>query len=191
MDLASCTSNSDLLAGTLLLLLCMVPAMVANGSPVVISAFLVRRGYRPHPIDGCRRFIDGRRILGDGKTFEGFIGGVLAGGLAGFILGIPLRVAVDFTLLGMLLGAGALIGDMIGSFIKRRLRIERGQHAPLLDEVDFYLGALLFLCLYMGCPGLIQTILVMIIIIILHYSTNQMARGMKSEAKQAKVICPH
>jgi len=45
---------------------------------------------------------------------------------------------------GFLLSFGALIGDLIGSFIKRRLDLQRGQPAPVLDQSDFVIGALIF-----------------------------------------------
>ena len=44
------------------------PAYVSNG-------FAVLFGRNGHPIDGGRNFFDNNRILGDGKTIVGFIGG--------------------------------------------------------------------------------------------------------------------
>ena len=47
-------------------------------------------------------------------------------------------------LIGFLLGFGALVGDALGSFLKRRLGIGRGKPAPFLDQLDFIVVALIF-----------------------------------------------
>jgi CDP-2,3-bis-(O-geranylgeranyl)-sn-glycerol synthase len=104
-----------------------LPAYIANATPVIFKG--------KKPIDFGKNFIDGKRIFGDGKTFEGFISGLFFGTLTGIIMGSPFR--------GFLLSFGALIGDLIGAFIKRRLGIPRGKPAPLLDQLDFIFGALL------------------------------------------------
>ncbi len=104
------------------------PAFVANSVPVLA------RGKRP--IDFGRNLWDGYRILGDGKTFEGLAAGLAAGTAVGAIAGYPLQ--------SFLLALGALVGDMTGAFIKRRLGMARGKPAPILDQVDFVIGALVF-----------------------------------------------
>jgi len=48
-------------------------------------------------------------------------------------------------LIGLLLGFGAVLGDMIGSFIKRRMGKNRGTNLFLLDSLDFVIISLLFL----------------------------------------------
>ncbi len=106
-----------------------MPAFIANSAPVLA------RGR--HPMDFGKSMGDGRRVLGDGKTFEGFLAGLSLGTLAGAFFGYPLH--------SFLLALGALSGDLIGAFVKRRVGIERGQPAPLLDQLDFVAGALLFL----------------------------------------------
>jgi hypothetical protein len=58
------------------------PAYVSNATPVVVVRFLARR----HPIDFGRVFVDGRRVLGDGKTFEGLFSGTAAGFLTGALI---------------------------------------------------------------------------------------------------------
>jgi CDP-2,3-bis-(O-geranylgeranyl)-sn-glycerol synthase len=47
-------------------------------------------------------------------------------------------------LLGFTAGSGAMIGDLIGAFIKRRLGLPRGAPAPILDQLDFIIIAILF-----------------------------------------------
>jgi CDP-2,3-bis-(O-geranylgeranyl)-sn-glycerol synthase len=76
------------------------------------------------PIDGGRVLRDGYRILGNGKTWRGFIAGVLAGLAIGAIeiavqsypLPAPLPVQTPLSVLA--LSVGALLGDMAKSFFK-------------------------------------------------------------------------
>ncbi len=101
------------------------------------------------PIDGGRVWRDGRRLLGDGKTRRGFIGGVLIGTLVGGVVQYfitpgfygSLETAVK---LAFLLSFGALVGDLVGSFIKRRANLPRGYPAVGLDQLGFLISALAF-----------------------------------------------
>ncbi|MEB3787644.1 MAG: CDP-2,3-bis-(O-geranylgeranyl)-sn-glycerol synthase [Desulfurococcales archaeon] len=158
------------LGGALDLLILVLPAMVANGTPVALSR-VTRRGI---PIDMGRRMPDGRRILGDGKTVEGFIAGLAAAALTGIILytilGDPRLVEASLAS-----GLGAMLGDMAGSFLKRRLGLERGAPAPLLDQLDFYLGALVMLRLAGFSVEPLQAAIVGILVVVLHFTTNYIA----------------
>ncbi|MEB3862138.1 MAG: CDP-2,3-bis-(O-geranylgeranyl)-sn-glycerol synthase [Desulfurococcales archaeon] len=158
------------------LLIYILPAMVANGAPVVGAKFYGRG----HPIDMGARMPDGRRVLGDGKTVEGFIVGVLAG----LVVGILETLALNENLIGASLASsvGALLGDMAGSFIKRRLGKERGAPVPLLDQLDFYIGALAMLYLAGYSISMGAAMVMAFVIIILHVSTNWIAYqlGLKS-----------
>ena len=79
------------------------------------------------------------------------------------------------------LGGGALIGDACGSFIKRRLKLERGKPAPILDQLDFVVGALVFASLIVVIP--VEIIVVILVIsVFLHLGANIIAYllGMKN-----------
>ncbi len=39
---------------------------------------------------------------------------------------------------------GALLGDLAGAFLKRRLNIPSGGLLPVVDQVDFVVGAIVF-----------------------------------------------
>jgi len=108
---------------------------VANAAPVVLGG--------GRPIDGGRKFRDGRPLLGPGKTVRGFLVGLIAGSLVGLVQGIIVG-SCAVPAVGVLLSLGALTGDLCGSFIKRRMNIPRGGAAPLLDQLGFLLLALLF-----------------------------------------------
>ncbi|MFW9834454.1 MAG: CDP-2,3-bis-(O-geranylgeranyl)-sn-glycerol synthase [Candidatus Thorarchaeota archaeon] len=131
-----------------------LPAWIANAIPVV--------GGGGKPIDGGRVFRDGHRILGDGKTIRGFIVGVLFGTLIGVgqsfaapylrpILAqyVTITPEMDYVLsinipVAFLLSLGALTGDLVGSFIKRRVNVKSGDPSPFLDQVGFIIMALIF-----------------------------------------------
>jgi CDP-2,3-bis-(O-geranylgeranyl)-sn-glycerol synthase len=113
----------------------LLPAMIANATPVIANGRM--------PVDMGARFLDGRRLLGDGKTWEGTMAALAAGLISALtlylVLGAPMILSA-----GTGAVVGAILGDMAGSFIKRRLGLERGAPAPILDQLDFFAGALLF-----------------------------------------------
>jgi len=147
-----------------------LPAMVANGTPVIIHGL--------PPIDMGRRWRDGRRIFGDGKTWGGFLSGIIAGLVIGGIESLIIwhNILID----ALIASIGALLGDLTASFIKRRIGLERGAPAPLLDQLDFYVGALIFLYLFAGKAFNIYAELVFAVIIYaLHRLTNYTAYKLK------------
>ncbi|MEM5871511.1 MAG: CDP-2,3-bis-(O-geranylgeranyl)-sn-glycerol synthase [Candidatus Aenigmatarchaeota archaeon] len=157
------------------------PAYGANG------LCILAKGKRP--IDQGRTW-RGKPILGPGKTWEGLILGVVVGAIVGTIqmLAYPFLpwelspVALDIIpmspILGAWLGLGAMIGDIMGSFVKRRLGIPRGKPAPLLDQLDFIFGMLLFLSLI--SPIKWEWILILVIITpALHLLANFIAYSLK------------
>ncbi len=128
-----------------------LPSFVANPAAVVTKGRT--------KMDFGKDFIDGRRILGDGKSWGGFFGGSLIGTAAGFIIYIPLSYAGIFqepfpgnilfiTGASLALAFGSLTGDALGSFIKRRLGMKSGHSAFLLDQWPFVLVSFLFLYLF-------------------------------------------
>jgi CDP-2,3-bis-(O-geranylgeranyl)-sn-glycerol synthase len=153
---------NSLLSQLIELIIYVLPAMVANGAPVIMNG--------PPPVDFGRRFIDGRRIFGDGKTWGGLLGGMTAGTLFGAIEAVA--VGADLIPYAALASLGALIGDLFGSFIKRRLGLERGQQAPVLDQLGFYVFALLFLYIVGKTFPLVDEVLWALAIYGLHRATN-------------------
>lgn len=145
MDLESYT----MIESFFIVLWIMMPAYLANTIAVLTGG--------KYPIDQGRIHSDGNRILGDGKTWSGLVGGTSGGVFIGFLqvnLGEGLIEAlsgsqdVDFwgensIIVFFLLSFGALFGDMTASFIKRRSQLKRGDKSPLLDMFDFIGMALL------------------------------------------------
>lgn len=113
------------------------PAMVANAMPLITRRYFFRN---PHPIDFGRVFIDGRRVFGDNKSLEGFMSGVVAGSLVG--LGYSYYFCEYLWLLyGFISGFGAMCGDLLNSFVKRRLGLAPGRPFIPLDQISFLLMA--------------------------------------------------
>ncbi len=141
-------------------------------------------------MDLGRSLRDGRRVLGDGKTWRGLFGGGLSAVLVGTLLwpssalwSEPLTLGAFVNWLGPVttLAFGALLGDLLGSFIKRRLGIVRGDRAPVLDQYDFVLGALLLtVALFPGWllehyfigEAIFGLILIIVVTPILHRAVN-------------------
>src|SRR4030065_2275486 len=112
------------------------PAYCANAAPVLAGGGL--------PMDFGKNFVDAKRILGKNKTWRGFFFGWVIGILVGLAEGIVFG-PVPYTLLfSGLTPLGALCGDLAGAFMKRRLGIAPGGLLPIIDQVDFVVGALLF-----------------------------------------------
>jgi CDP-2,3-bis-(O-geranylgeranyl)-sn-glycerol synthase len=147
-----------------------LPAMAANGTPVVLRRFVKNA----HPIDFNATFRDGRPLLGQGKTWEGFLGGFVIGATLG-VLVHPLIPKYSFTLVTLYMPLGALLGDIAGSFIKRRLGVKRGDPLPILDQLDFYIGSTLAMIACREYPSLISIVLMAIVIYVLHRATNLLA----------------
>ncbi|MEM1619929.1 MAG: CDP-2,3-bis-(O-geranylgeranyl)-sn-glycerol synthase [Fervidicoccaceae archaeon] len=150
-----------------------LPAMVTNAAPV---AFLSRR--RCTPLDLGLVLPDGRRLLGDGKTVEGVLVGLVSGLAVSLLLALSLPEFSSLLLrTGLVSSCGAIIGDLAKSFLKRRAGIERG--APLVpaDQLDFYLGATLLVLACDKCaqPLLASFLLGLILVPLLHLSTNYAA----------------
>ena len=120
----------------------MLPAYVPNNAAVLAGG--------GRPIDGGRTMGD-KRVLGDGKTWRGTAAGIVAGlALAGLLSVIAPDVAdatgidvPEFEPLAALgLAAGAMLGDILASFLKRRTGRQRGAMFPGLDQLDFVVVSL-------------------------------------------------
>ncbi|MEM0240807.1 MAG: CDP-2,3-bis-(O-geranylgeranyl)-sn-glycerol synthase [Candidatus Nezhaarchaeales archaeon] len=140
-----------------------LPAYIANMTPLIVAKIIPKR----RPMDLGKYWFDGRRVLGDSKSIEGFISGVLSGLLVGLFLSDALR--------GFLMGLGAMIGDVLGSFVKRRLGVAQGEPVLFLDQYFFVLVALL-LCYSSGYTLTLEHLLVILVATpILHTSSNYVA----------------
>jgi CDP-2,3-bis-(O-geranylgeranyl)-sn-glycerol synthase len=139
-----------------------LPAYIANAVPVLVGGGA--------PLDFGKNFSDGRRILGPGKTIRGAV--------IGFVLGSLVGLAEGRLEIGVLLAAGAIFGDAVASFVKRRIGIERGQPLFVIDQLDFVLGALVFGAV-VEVPRLALLIAILVITPLIHLLTNWGAYKLK------------
>ncbi|WP_048055948.1 CDP-2,3-bis-(O-geranylgeranyl)-sn-glycerol synthase [Pyrococcus sp. ST04] len=150
-----------------------LPAYFANSSPVVLGGGT--------PMDFGKTWRDGKRIFGDGKTWRGFFGGLTVGTSVGVIQHfiIPtyygsLKLSI---LVAFLLSLGTLIGDLIGSFIKRRLNLPRGYPAVGLDQWGFLISALCFAYPVRTIPTG-EVLFLLVVTPLIHWGTNVFAYKM-------------
>lgn len=153
----------------------MLPAYIANIMPVLLK--WVPLGEVPI----------NEKFFGVNKTWRGFVSGVI-GGIAGLCLQKILNSRLsniellpygtfDVTqifLYGMAFGGGALLGDLLKSFVKRRLGIPSGKPWVPFDQLDFVIGALLAVSIFYIPPAL-HIFIIVIITPLLHLATNATA----------------
>lgn len=181
-----------------------LPAYIANASALLVGGST--------PIDFGKNWKDGKRILGDGKTWRGLIAGVFVGMTGGFGLSIVAKYAnmselfflglndfTGFPLMIPIIGSicfGALFGDIIKSFFKRRVGIKRGDDWIPFDQIDFVLGVLLFSFLIASLLNILgitsknwffvsftlwHVVILLIITPFLHLFTNYVHKKIKSK----------
>ncbi len=140
-----------------------LPAALANMTPIPVSKvpFLKKFNY---PADFYKTY-KGVRIFGDHKTIRGYISGIIVAILT-VVVQINLYESSEYLqnispvnysevnpiILGTLAGFGALFGDSVKSFFKRRRGIAPGKTWVPFDQIDYIVGGLLFMSLYLMIP---------------------------------------
>lgn len=131
-----------------------LPAGVANASPVIAKHIPIIKNWKT-PIDFGKSFKN-ERIFGENKTWRGLLIGTLAGGVTGSIIYFCYPESItyvsvsvfpeylDMFVVGASLGFGALVGDAIESFFKRRANVKPGESWFPFDQVDYIIGGLIF-----------------------------------------------
>ena len=187
-------------------------AYLANTGAMLFGKWIPNKTGMPVIIiDGGRNYSDGYRILGDGKSWNGLIGGGIVSGIL-FIMAHKLWnndiVEAPFVdpliyanssdwfwlfdgdfggisaafIMGFILGVACMVGDLFGSFIKRRRGLKRegdeSSEAPLLDTIPFAIAIFITSFLLFGDqiiahPNLVEEILFLLIVTpLLHRSFN-------------------
>jgi CDP-2,3-bis-(O-geranylgeranyl)-sn-glycerol synthase len=123
------------------LLYLMLPVYLGNMAPPFVKFW---RGWNP-PISVP--------LLGSHKTVIGFAAGVAVATAAAFIQSqldwAQSLISPDHWLAaGVAAGFGAMAGDSLKSFFKRRLQIAPGQRWIPFDQLDFVLGGLVALSFF-------------------------------------------
>jgi len=131
--------------------------------PIVAMIFGDRYAYA---VDGGKLWMDGRPLFGKHKTFRGIAAGIIGGILVFPLLGETLWVAACVALL-------AMTGDLVSSFIKRRVALQSGAEVAVLDQIFEALFPLLFLNRHMVLD-LRQNILIILLFIITAYWSSRL-----------------
>lgn len=108
--------------------------MLANGTPVIAKKVLGNRC--SYPLDGNIRFADGRPLFGRSKTLRGVVLAILVTAAGASLIGLGWTI-------GLLVGSFAMAGDLVSSFLKRRLNLPSSSRASGLDQVPEALFPLL------------------------------------------------
>ncbi|MEM4360168.1 MAG: CDP-2,3-bis-(O-geranylgeranyl)-sn-glycerol synthase [Candidatus Bilamarchaeaceae archaeon] len=162
------------------LLVFLIPIYIANSSPVLLGGGT--------PLDLGKNFIDGKRLLGNGKTIRGFIAGIVCGTLAGILIADFYSLEFFSTKEAQMFGAlalsfGTMAGDSLGSFVKRRFGVDSGKPF-LLDSMVFLALALLFVYPFVNSAlyAFENLAFMFVLTILLHPATNFIANklGLKN-----------
>lgn len=99
---------------------------LANGAPVIAKKVLGDR--LGAPLDGGKVLFDGKPVFGPTKTLRGIVTSLLVTPAAALIIGLSWQ-------LGLLVAVGAMAGDLLSSFAKRRMRMSSSSMALGLDHI--------------------------------------------------------
>ncbi|HUJ85141.1 MAG TPA: CDP-2,3-bis-(O-geranylgeranyl)-sn-glycerol synthase [Candidatus Acidoferrales bacterium] len=143
------------------------PAYCANATPVLAGG-----GTK---MDFGKNFFDDKRVFGDNKTFRGFFFGLAIGALVGAMEVVAFHFPILFA---VLIPLGALLGDLTGAFLKRRAGIAPGGLLPIVDQIDFVVGAVVF-ALPLAIVSWQLAVTVLLITPPIHLFTNYLAYKLK------------
>ena len=146
-----------------------LPGAFANMAPL----FFLRINFLNSPIN--------KKLFGENKTWRGLFFGIIFGILVAFLqkmlsalfhkIEIINYNEINIIVFGFLMGFGALIGDLLKSFIKRKFKISPGKSLPIFDQIDWTIGSLIILSLYIKIK--IEFFIYSILILgILHFLIN-------------------
>lgn len=184
-----------------------LPAYFANMTPPLIRKAGIFK-FLDSPVDFGRTFF-GQPIFGSHKTWRGTIFGIIIGILVVLIqyflyqsLFIKRISLIDYQkinllLFGFLISFGAVFGDLIFAFIKRRLRIKPGAPFIPFDQINYVIGTIIFLtpffkafkieminCYWSFCDWWEVWLTIFILTFILHIIFNRLGYFLKiSRAK--------
>ncbi|HEX7042838.1 MAG TPA: CDP-archaeol synthase [Patescibacteria group bacterium] len=137
-----------------------LPGAISNMAPPIAAKLFPN--FLKSPIDMSKSF-RGKRLFGDNKTIRGLFIGILLGEvafliqqmLAGYAFFVSLNIIAYNSLpwyFGFLFGIGALGGDLIKSFAKRQFGIPAGHTWIPFDQIDWIIGLLVVLLIFVKLP---------------------------------------
>ncbi|MCX6773883.1 MAG: CDP-archaeol synthase [Candidatus Micrarchaeota archaeon] len=114
-------------------LMLVFPAYAANAIPVLLGGGMT--------FDDLLKL----KLFGKNKTIRGFLSGIIFGSLASLalMLFLPVQIRFSYVLFGIFSSLGAMLGDLLGSLLKRKIGIAEGKQF-FLDQILFIAVALCF-----------------------------------------------
>lgn len=132
----------------------LAPAGFANMAPILFKWV----PFLDYPVDFKRKF-RGKRVFGSHKTIRGIFFAVVCGIIAVYLQKLLYPFTQNISMLdyskinvimfGILFGLGAMIGDCVESFFKRQIGIKPGKSWIVFDQIDWVIGTLIILSLFM------------------------------------------
>lgn len=165
----------------------LLPAYFANMAPVIFNN-MGWLNFLAKPIDGGFK-LNNDYIFGFNKTWRGLVSAIIVGVIItgiqsllysnSYFNGISLiNYHRNWLVFGFCAGTGAILGDLIKSFFKRRVHIVSGKSWPVFDQLDFIIG--FFVATYwLVMPNWQIVIIAFLITLILHPLTNIIAYFLK------------
>lgn len=161
-----------------------LPAGLANMAPILINKIPIINRWDT-PLDFGKNW-QGKVIFGNNKTWRGLLFGTLVGAFAGLLIYPHLflqgQTLYWSALLGGLLGFGALAGDSIESFFKRRVGKLPGEVWFPFDQTDYIIGGLLMSLFVVHLP-LASYLITLVSYFILHLLSSYIGYMLKLKDK--------
>ncbi len=156
-----------------------LPAGIANAAPVLAAKIPLLSRWDA-PMDFGAQY-HGKAVFGAHKTWRGLLVGMLAAIITVYLQQLLFQrndysfLNADYSeylygspvVLGALFGFGALIGDAVESFFKRRGQFEPGASWFPFDQIDYIIGGILASLLFVVLPVYVY-ITILIVWFILH-----------------------
>lgn len=156
-----------------------LPAYFANMAPVIVKKI----NFLEIPIDFNKKIND-KPIFGKNKTFRGLIFGIIFAMIITYLQfllyknGLFVEISIidysNWILIGFLMGFGAIFGDLVESFVKRRLNYKPGKSFVPFDQLDFVVGALIFVY-PLVMLSLNKIVIILLLSFVLHVIVNHFA----------------
>ena len=130
--------------------------IVANGTPILVqwlAGFTTAK-----PLDAGLSLPDGERLFGKNKTLRGLISAIVVTTIVALLFGLTWQI-------GALIATVAMLGDLLSSFIKRRLALPSGSQAFGLDQIPESLLPLLLCQLMLDVAWLDVAFIVMLFLL--------------------------
>lgn len=158
-----------------------LPAGIANMAPV----FFKKVPFLDKPIS--------KKLFGEHKTYRGFFFGILLSIITIYLQKLLYPWMADYSIIdyssvnvllpGFLLGFGALAGDLVKSYFKRKAGIEPGKAWIPFDQLDWIAGALICVAFYIKLSIEI-TVVTVVLFGLLHPAINLIGYLFKAKKEQ-------